>query len=135
MAKLTDPSDKIVYEMHQYLDSDGSGTATACVSSTIGRERLADATAWLKQNNKMGIIGETAGGANAQCIDALQDMLSFMEDNSDVWAGWLWWGGEFGIPLLLLLSPQLSCLLPLPPSLASLFSPCPSFLETAPPIP
>ena len=95
MAKLTDPSDKIVYEMHQYLDSDGSGTATACVSSTIGRERLADATKWLKQNNKKGIIGETAGGANAQCIDALKDMLGFMEENSDVWAGWLWWGGEF----------------------------------------
>ena len=112
MAKLTDPSDKIVYEMHQYLDSDGSGTATACVSSTIGRERLADATAWLKQNNKKGIIGETAGGANAQCIDALKDMLSFMEDNSDVWAGGLWWGGEFGDFLLLLLLLLLSPLLP-----------------------
>ncbi|KAL1896761.1 hypothetical protein Sste5346_004394 [Sporothrix stenoceras] len=93
MAALTDPSNKIVYEMHQYLDSDGSGTATACVSSTIGRERLAAATAWLKANKKLGIIGETAGGANAQCISALTDMLSFMQDNSDVWSGWLWWGG------------------------------------------
>ncbi|ERS97498.1 hypothetical protein HMPREF1624_05666 [Sporothrix schenckii ATCC 58251] len=93
MAGLTDPSDKIVYEMHQYLDADGSGTSTACVSSTIGRERLQDATAWLRANKKLGVVGETAGGANAQCIGALTDMLSYMQDNADVWSGWLWWGG------------------------------------------
>ncbi|OTA94060.1 glycoside hydrolase family 5 protein [Hypoxylon sp. CO27-5] len=92
MGKLTDPQDKIIYEMHQYLDSDGSGTSEACVSATIGRERIADATAWLKANNKKAIIGETAGGANAQCIQAIQGMLSYMADNSDVWKGWLWWG-------------------------------------------
>ncbi|KAL7624309.1 hypothetical protein AAE478_005869 [Parahypoxylon ruwenzoriense] len=92
MGKLTDPQDKIVYEMHQYLDSDGSGTSPNCVSATIGRERLADATAWLKANNKKGLIGETAGGANSQCIQAVQGMLSHMQENSDVWTGWLWWG-------------------------------------------
>src|ERR1700761_3935698 len=26
MAALTDPSNKIMYQMHQYLDTDGSGT-------------------------------------------------------------------------------------------------------------
>jgi endoglucanase len=97
MAGLTDPADssgsKIIYEMHQYLDSDGSGTATACVSSTIGKERVTEATTWLKANKKRGIIGETAGGANSQCISALTGMLSYMQDNSDVWTGWLWWGG------------------------------------------
>lgn len=92
MAKLTDPSNKIIYEMHQYLDSDGSGTSTACVSTTIGKERLEAATAWLKANGKKAILGETAGGANAQCIAALQGMLAYMGDNSDVWTGWLWWG-------------------------------------------
>ncbi|KAI3317489.1 glycoside hydrolase family 5 protein [Xylariaceae sp. AK1471] len=92
MGKLTDPSNKIVYEMHQYLDSDGSGTSTACVSSTIGKERLEAATAWLKANGKKAILGETAGGANSQCISAIQGMLGYMADNSDVWTGWLWWG-------------------------------------------
>ena len=92
MAGLIDPSDKIVYEMHQYLDSDGSGTSTSCVSGTIGKERVTEATNWLKQNKKKGIIGETAGGANAQCISALTGMLNYMQDNSDVWTGWLWWG-------------------------------------------
>ncbi|KAJ0356254.1 hypothetical protein COL922a_014690, partial [Colletotrichum nupharicola] len=43
MKQLTDPSDpsgsKIIYEMHQYLDSDGSGPTPTCVSASIGRER------------------------------------------------------------------------------------------------
>lgn len=97
MATLTDSAGTngslIVYEMHQYLDSDGSGTSTTCVSSTVGQERVTAATQWLKQNGKRGIIGETAGGANSVCIQAITGMLQYLEDNSDVWDGWLWWGG------------------------------------------
>ena len=93
LVNLKDPQDKIVYQMHQYLDSDGSGTNANCVSDTIGTERLRDATNWLKANGKKGVLGETAGGANAQCIKALTGMLSYMQQNSDVWTGWLWWAG------------------------------------------
>ncbi|KAK4145114.1 glycoside hydrolase [Dichotomopilus funicola] len=93
LLPLSDPQDKLVYEMHQYLDTDGSGTHEECVSSTIGQERIQAATQWLKDNGKLGIIGEFAGGANSQCIDAITGMLSYMSDNSDVWTGWLWWGG------------------------------------------
>ncbi|RSL58255.1 Endoglucanase gh5-1 [Fusarium duplospermum] len=91
MKALTDPEDKIVYQMHQYLDSDSSGTSEACVSSTIGAERVKAATAWLKQNGKVGIIGEFGGGANSQCKAAVQGMLDYLQDNSDVWKGVLWW--------------------------------------------
>lgn len=63
-SKLTDPEDKIVYEMHQYLDSDSSGTSETCVSATILSERLKVATEWLKTNGKKGVLGEFAGGAN-----------------------------------------------------------------------
>ena len=73
--------------MHQYLDTDGSGTAEACVSATIGRERITAATQWLKANGKKGILGEFAGGANSQCASAITDMLSYMNSNSDVWTG------------------------------------------------
>lgn len=93
MVDLTDPSDKIVYEMHQYLDSDGSGTSSTCVSSTIGAERIADATTWLQTNGKKGIIGEFAGGANSVCETAVTGMLDALEAASDVWMGAMWWGG------------------------------------------
>lgn len=93
MGNLTDPSDKIVCEMHQYLDSDGSGTSATCVSSTIGAERVANATTWLKDNNKKGILGEFAGGANSVCESAVTGMLDALVDANDVWFGAMWWGG------------------------------------------
>ena len=79
--------------MHQYLDTDGSGTSANCVSPTIGGERLSTATQWLRQNGKKGIIGEFAGGANSQCQSAIKSLLDHVKDNSDVWTGALWWGG------------------------------------------
>lgn len=92
MRELTDPNDNIIYEMHQYLDSDGSGTSSTCVSTTIGQERLEAATAWLKSNGKNGILGETAAGSNSQCEQAIENMLSYMVSNNDVWRGWMLWG-------------------------------------------
>lgn len=91
MKQLTDPEDKLIYEMHQYLDSDGSGTSEACVSATIGKERVQAATQWLKDNNKKGFLGEFAGGANDVCKSAIQGMLTYMQENSDVWLGASWW--------------------------------------------
>ena len=47
----------------------------------------------MKANNKLGIIGEFAGGANDVCLTAVKGMLQHLNDNSDVWTGALWWGG------------------------------------------
>ena len=54
--------------MHQYLDSDGSGTNATCVSSTIGADRLQAATQWLQQNNLKGFLGEIGAGSNCKWI-------------------------------------------------------------------
>ncbi|CAG7954453.1 unnamed protein product [Penicillium olsonii] len=91
MKALTDPEDLIVYEMHQYLDSDGSGTSETCVSSTIGQERVVAATKWLKDNGKKAFLGEFAGGANSVCKTAVTGMLDYLSANSDVWLGAAWW--------------------------------------------
>lgn len=91
LKDLTDPSDKLVYEMHQYLDEDGSGTNEDCVSETIGAERVADATEWLRSNGKVGIIGEFAGAANDVCEAAVSGMLDSLAEDSDVWLGAIWW--------------------------------------------
>jgi endoglucanase len=37
------------------------------------------------------LIGEFAGAVNADCEAAFKDMLAFVTENSDVWAGALWW--------------------------------------------
>ncbi|KAE8167804.1 putative endo-beta-1,4-glucanase B [Aspergillus tamarii] len=85
LKNLNDPQNKIVYEMHQYLDADGSGTAESCVSDTIGEERLTSATKWLKDNKKVGVLGEFAGGVNDQCRTAITGMLKYLAGNTDVW--------------------------------------------------
>ncbi|KDQ10377.1 glycoside hydrolase family 5 protein [Botryobasidium botryosum FD-172 SS1] len=87
---LKDPNNNVAFEMHQYLDSDGSGTDPVCVSSTIGAERLAAATTWLKQNNFKGFLGEIGAGSNDGCIKAVQGALCSMQQ-SGVWIGALWW--------------------------------------------
>jgi len=87
---IKDPNNNVAIQMHQYLDSDGSGTSATCVSSTIGAERLAAATAWLKANNLKGFLGEIGTGSNSQCISAVQGALCSMQQ-SGVWIGALWW--------------------------------------------
>lgn len=88
---LKDPNNKLVYEMHQYLDSDGSGTSGTCVSSTIGVDRVVGATNWLRANGKLGVLGEFAGGPNSQCLSAVTGLLDHLKANSDVWQGAMWW--------------------------------------------
>jgi endoglucanase len=85
LVNLKDPQNKLVYQMHQYLDTDD------CVSSTIFKERVKDATGWLKQNGKLGVIGEFAAGNNSNCLAALKDGLGYLKDNGDVWMGAIWW--------------------------------------------
>ncbi|KAK6505865.1 hypothetical protein TWF481_007755 [Arthrobotrys musiformis] len=90
MITLTDPLNKLVYQMHQYLDSDSSGTSSTCVSSTILKERLTSATNWCLQNNVKCILGEVGAGDNSVCKQAVQDGLTYAL-NSGAWVGVLWW--------------------------------------------
>lgn len=90
-ASLSDPLNNTAIEMHQYLDSDGSGTSAECVSSTIGAERLAAATAWLKQTGHKGFLGEIGAGSNDNCIAAVYGALCSMQQAGGVWIGAAWW--------------------------------------------
>lgn len=76
--------------MHQYLDSDGSGTSDICVSATIGAERLQAATNWLKQTGLKGFLGEIGSGSNNNCVSAVKGALCSMQQ-SGVWIGIAWW--------------------------------------------
>jgi endoglucanase len=95
---IVDPGSNYVFEVHQYLDSDGSGTKTEIVSETIGRERLTNFTAWARANQVKGFLGEFAVpggiiGGSGVGGPALTNMLSYIRTNSDVWLGWAYWGG------------------------------------------
>jgi endoglucanase len=91
MLGVADPMNHYAYDVHQYLDEDSSGTHEACVSKTIGSERLRSFTDWLKKNNQQAFLGEFAGARNDTCYAALDDMLSYIDKNSGVWVGWTYW--------------------------------------------
>ncbi|KAF3182739.1 hypothetical protein TWF225_003246 [Orbilia oligospora] len=87
---LTDPKKNMVYEMHQYLDEDGSGTSEDCVSETIGAERVESATRWCEDNNVKCFLGEFGAGPNDVCRAAVEGLLCSLK-NSDAWVGATWW--------------------------------------------
>lgn len=104
MLGVSDPVDNLAFEVHQYMDDDSSGTTLECVSSSIGSERLTGFTNWLRRHGFRGFLGEFGGGKNQTCYQAIEDMLTYIEDNQEVWIGWTywaagpWWGGyEFSI--------------------------------------
>jgi len=91
MKNIVDPANNFVYELHQYLDSNYSGTHPECKSETVGVTTLKSVTGWLRQNNKKGFLGEFGAGSDPTCLAALDAMLKFMDDNRDVWMGWTYW--------------------------------------------
>lgn len=93
MLGIKDPGDNVLFEVHQYLDADSSGTLGSCVSTTIGRQRLTAFVGWLRANKKRGFLGELAGGRNATCYAAVSDMLTYVNAQPDVLVGWAWWAG------------------------------------------
>eukprot|EP01088_Endostelium_zonatum_P016820 TRINITY_DN469_c4_g1_i1.p1 TRINITY_DN469_c4_g1~~TRINITY_DN469_c4_g1_i1.p1 ORF type:complete len:334 (+),score=76.98 TRINITY_DN469_c4_g1_i1:36-1037(+) len=88
MKNVVDPIHNFVFEVHQYFDSDGSGTHPDCPK---GPDTLNDFTQWCKQNNFRGFLGEFAGGDNSQCQQVINGVFSVMEANADVWSGFSWW--------------------------------------------
>ena len=80
-----------VFDVHQYLDKDSSGTHAQVVSPTIGSERLRGFTAWCRKHHKRAFLGEFAAAANPAGQAAVDDMISYMEANADVWTGFAWW--------------------------------------------
>jgi endoglucanase len=93
MLDIVDPIDNVLFEAHQYLDADAGGKDGTCMSTTIGSERLKPWIDWLRANKKKGFVGELAGGENATCFAAIDDMAKTMMENADVVVGWLWWAG------------------------------------------
>lgn len=91
LVSINDPANNLAVEVHQYLDKDFSGTSGDCVSATVGADKLRGFTAWLRQQGKRGFLGEFAGGTSDTCLQALDGMLAYMEDNADVWLGWTYW--------------------------------------------
>ena len=125
MLGVVDPARNFAFDVHQYMDSDHSGTSPQINNNDpmTGVERVTAITQWLHANGLKAFLGETAvanssiGPAPSQIGAAtMQNMLNYMQANSDVWIGFTWWAGgpwwpgsqasPTQTPYLFLLDPQ-----------------------------
>lgn len=88
---VEDPQDNFAIEVHQYFDSDSSGTSDDCVSEGIGVSRVREVTSWLENEGLEGFLGEFGGSDDEVCLKAMDNLLTHLGDHADVWLGWSAW--------------------------------------------
>ena len=104
MVAVTDPA--AVFEVHLYLDQDGSGGGKECVSESVGVERLAGFVAWLKRHDRKGYVGEIGAPNTVTCARAVRNALTFIESEPTYFLGWSWWSAGARWPIAYPLSVQ-----------------------------
>ena len=99
MAKIRDPLDRFVFEFHQYMDEDFSGTHNTCPRLDRALLALETVSGWMRLNGFSGFLGEFGGTSSPDCLEAIAEIANFMNRQNDVWIGWTawaaghWWGG------------------------------------------
>ncbi|OBT92594.1 hypothetical protein VE01_09679 [Pseudogymnoascus verrucosus] len=84
----------LIFDVHQYLDSNFSGTSPDC--STNGVANLDTLAGWLRSNGRQAFLTETGGGSTSSCYTNLCSELDWMNYNADVYLGWIGWAaGSF----------------------------------------
>ncbi|EIW87466.1 hypothetical protein CONPUDRAFT_180565 [Coniophora puteana RWD-64-598 SS2] len=108
-VKLTDPAggkDKLIFDVHAYLDYDYSGTHAECTRNGVSDlQTLVD---FLKSNgNRQAILSETGGGNTASCEQYLKQELAFVKNNPQQLAGFSTWAaGAFDTSYVLSETPN-----------------------------
>ena len=98
MLKVVDPGNNFAYDVHQYFDSNYSGTNPECQSTEVGVVALKVFTQWARYHRKRGFLGEFGAGPDQKCLETLDRTLSYMAGTSTVWLGWTYWAGGVGWP-------------------------------------
>lgn len=98
-AKLRDPLSRTALEVHQYADSNASGTRRDCVAPDRMREIMERVTAWAKENRQRVFLGEFGVAPTPECLETLQAQLEAVREPP--WIGWAywaagsWWGKDY----------------------------------------
>ncbi|WP_421683921.1 glycoside hydrolase family 5 protein [Stutzerimonas urumqiensis] len=102
---MREPSNKLVYEAHMYMDHDTSGSYAnpkETFAPDLGIERVKPFVTWLKQNKLRGYIGEHGVPDFApSAMVAMDNLLGYLRENCipmTYWAGGPWWG-EYSMSL------------------------------------
>jgi endoglucanase len=87
---FSDPLGKTIFEVHQYLDADSSGTSGDC--SIGSASRIDDVIEWAERGHYRLFFGEIAAGSGQYCESEYRSLLDKVA-GSDAVVGWAAWGG------------------------------------------
>jgi endoglucanase len=94
--RIVDPADNFAFEVHQYVDRNGSGTGRECPDELAGLEAIRSVTQWMQRNHHKVFLGEFGASGRKECLAALGHMLELMQQQPDVWLGWTYFAGGRG---------------------------------------
>ena len=95
----------LVFDVHQYLDYDFSGTHDACTRN--GVDKLQELATWLSSKGRMALLSETGGGNTGTCQTDVCAELDWMNYHADVYLGWVGWAaGSFATDYVLSETPK-----------------------------
>lgn len=107
VKNLDGTTTNLIYDVHQYIDSDYSGTHSDCVYNGVsGLQTLAT---YLRSVGRQAFLTETGGGSTSSCYTDLCAELDWMNYNGDVYLGWIGWAaGSFDTSYVLSETPTYS---------------------------
>lgn len=96
-TQVIDPNNNLIFEAHQYFDSNYSGTYpnNQCISATDAVSKINVFANWLKANNLKGFIGEYNVPNETNCLKTLEQAVRTFKSNNiphSIWAAGPWWG-------------------------------------------
>ncbi|KAI0514462.1 glycoside hydrolase family 5 protein [Xylaria bambusicola] len=98
LLKVVNPDNTttgLIFDVHKYSDSDNSGTHTECTTDNIA-SAFAPLADWLRTNNRQAMNTEMGGGNTESCQKLICDQIAFLNENSDVYLGYVGWAaGSF----------------------------------------
>lgn len=89
-ANFQDPLKRTLIEVHQYADTNYSGTGKTCLPAENFAPMFTNITRWAKANDQKLFLGEFGTPSNQLCLEALDAILAQMNDAA-VWRGWTYW--------------------------------------------
>lgn len=106
VTNLDGSTDNLIFDIHQYLDSDYSGTTSSCTINGIS-EAFQPLVTYLQGANRQALLSETGGGSSdPTCLTNLCEALDFLNENSAYFLGWVGWAaGSFDTSYVLSLTP------------------------------
>lgn len=90
LKTIIDPvggTDLLVYDLHQYLNEDASGSGYECVTDRVN-ETFKPLAADLVKDGRKAIVTEIGGTSSASCQKHLKSSLAFLKANSQAYLGY-----------------------------------------------